>query len=164
MPEARRSGFTEKIYGGEESKAAAGKGPAHEWGLGAQASTLRIWDKSGRLAAGFSWASYVTDRWEDAGNDGLEKLTLVFVQRYAIVWGHHLLELVRGIDEGQLKSITELDSAGARALAAENLSVRDPQQQRAIVTRYEVGPDIEDLVAALKGDEKDEARNTRRAK
>ncbi len=161
MREEKEKSFAAKLFSGEEPPDAV-KGPSQERGFASQANNLRIWDKSGRLAAGLSWSSYVTDQWHDAA--GVETLTLVFASRYVILYGHHLLGLVRQIDEGRLKSVTELDGLQAQALGAENAGIGDEGRKIPIVTRFEIGPGISDLVNALKGDEEDETRYPRRVK
>jgi len=151
--EARDKSFAAKLFGDAETQESV-RGPSQERGFAAQATNLRIWDKSGRLAAGLSWSAYVTDQWEDGA--GAEKLTLVFASRYVVLFGHHLLALVRQIDEGRLKSITEADGLRAQELVAENASIRDESRKIPIVTRFEIGPGIDDLVNALKGEEDDD--------
>jgi hypothetical protein len=159
--DAKDKSFAAKLFSDAEM-ADSVKGPSQERGFASQATNLRIWDKSGRLAAGLSWSSYVTDQWDDGG--GLEKLTLVFASRYVVLFGHHLLALVRQIDEGRLKSITELDGLQAQELIAENASIRDEGKKIPIVTRFEIGPGIDELVSAIKGEEDDETRYPRRVK
>jgi hypothetical protein len=159
--ENKEKSFAAKLFSDVDAADMA-KGPSHERGLSAGATNLRLWDKSGRMAAGLSWSSYVTDQWDDA--EGAEKLTLVFAQRYVLLWGHHLLTLVRQIDEGRLKSITEVDGLHVQELVAENASIRDVSRKIPIVTRFELGPEINDLVGALKGEEDDETRQPGRAK
>jgi len=160
MRDDKDKSFAAKLFG-EESPDTL-KGPSQERGFAAQANNLRIWDKTGRLAPGISWASYVTDLWDDTGEP--EKLTLVFASLYVVLYGHHLLALVRQIDEGRLKSITEVDGLRAQELIAENASIRDEGKKIPIVTRFEIGPGIDDLVSAFKGEEDDEARYPRRVK
>jgi hypothetical protein len=127
------------------------KGPSHERAFSGEATNLRIWDKTGRLAAGLSWASYVTDQWADDGTE--ERLTLVFASRYVVLRGSHLLALVRQIDEGKLRNIVEVDDLRAEQMRAENADIRDENKKVAIVRRAEVGPKIETMVSALKGEE-----------
>ena len=155
--------FAAKLFSEEEMPDVV-KGPSHERAFAAQATNLRIWDKTGRLAAGLAWSSYVTDEWDDGGGTGVEKLTLVFVSRYVVLYGKHLLSLVRLIDEGRLKNITEVDGLRAQEIAAENASIRDEAKKEAIIARFEIGPGIQDLVSALKGDDEDETRHVRRVK
>jgi hypothetical protein len=159
--DAKERSFASKLMGDAETQESA-RGPSQERGFAAQATNLRIWDKSGRLAAGLSWASYVTDEWDDGG--GAEKLTLIFAARYVVLFGRHLLGLVRQIDEGRLKGITEVDGLRAQELMAENASIREEGKKIPIVTRFEIGPGIEELVSALKGEEEDETRYPRRVK
>ncbi len=161
MLEPKERSFASKLLGDADTQDTA-RGPISERGVGAQANILRVWEKTGRLAAGLSWASYVTDQWQDG--DGAEKLTLIFASRYVVLWGQHLLSLVRQIDEGRLKSINEVDGLRALEINAENASIRDEGKKAAIVTRFELGPKIEDLVTALKGEGEDETGYVRRVK
>jgi hypothetical protein len=149
MLDARDKGFARKFFSDAEASDTA-KGPYSERGLTAQAANLRLWDKTGRLAAGLSWSAYVTDEWSDGGET--ERLTLIFASRYVVLFGHHLPALVRQIDEGRLKSVAEVDGARALELMAENASIREESKKLPIVTRFEIGPAIADLVSALKGD------------
>ena len=162
MRNASEQGFAAKLFAEAETPPDAAKGPMQERGFAAQATNLRIWNKDGRLAAGLSWASYVTDEWEDEGT--AEKLTLVFASRYVLLYGHHLLGLVRQIDEGRLRSVVEVDGLRAQELAAENAGIRDESKKTSIVVRVEVGPQIDELVSDLKGEEDDETRYPRRVK
>ena len=161
MINTKDKSFAAKLFSDAEAQEGSNT-HSFERGFAAQATNLRLWDKSGRLAAGLSWSSYVTDQWDDRG--GAEQLTLVFVSRYVVLWGHHLLALVRQIDEGRLKSITEVDALRAQELVAENASIREAAKKIPIVTGFEIKPDIETLVSELKGEEDDETRYPRRVK
>ena len=161
MLDQREKGFAARLLADVDTQDSA-KGPSHERSLGAEATNLRIWYKTGRQAPGLPWSSYVTDEWDDG--DDAEKLTLVFASRYVIIFGHHLLSLVRQIDEGRLKSITEVDGLRAQQMMAENASIREESKKTAVVTRVEVGPAIETLVTALKGEEDNETGYVRRVK
>jgi hypothetical protein len=161
MLDDREKSFAAKLFSGEDS-ADVLRGPSQERGFAAQATNLRIWDKTGRAAPGISWASYVRDLWDDTGEP--EKLTLIFVSLYVVLYGHHLRAFVRQIDEGRLKSITEVDGLRAQQLIAENASIRDEGKKMPIVTRFEIGPGIDDVVSALKGEEDNETRYPRRVK
>jgi hypothetical protein len=158
--DTKEKSFAAKFLADPDALAEGAKGPSHERGFLGQATNLRVWDKSGRLAAGLSWASYVTDQWADEGTQ--ERLTLVFASRYVVLWGSHLLALVRQIDEGRLRNIVEADELRAEQLRAENADIRDENKKAAIVLRAEVGPEIETMVSALKGEEEHEARHARR--
>lgn len=149
MLDLKEKGFAAKLLSGDDLVDTA-KGPSFERGLAAHAVNLRVWDKTGHLAAGFSWSSYDTDEWEESG--AIEKLTLVFASRYLILYGHHLRGFLAQIDEGRLKHITELDGPASMELMAENASIRDEARKTPIVIRFEVGPKIGDLVNALKGE------------
>ena len=46
--------FAAKLFSEEEMPDVV-KGPSHERAFAAQATNLRIWDKTGRLAAGLAW-------------------------------------------------------------------------------------------------------------
>ena len=161
MRDGKDTSFAARFFSDDETPDSA-RGPSHERAFAAQATNLRVWNKDGRLAAGLSWASYVTDEWYDEG--AAEKLTLVFASRYVVLWGHHLLTLVRQMDEGRLKNVAEVDGLKAEELRIENAGIRDENKKTPIVTRVEVGPHIKELVGALKGEEEDETRYPRRVK
>lgn len=144
MLDLKEKGFAAKLFSGDEAND-SNKGPSFERAL-ATATNLRLWDKTGHLAAGLSWSSYVADEWDAGGST--ETLTLLFASRYVVLHRHHLLSPVHQIDEGRLRHITETDGTRTMEFLAENASIRDGAQKIPIVMRFEVRQHVARLSGA----------------
>jgi hypothetical protein len=115
---------------------------------GITAFTLRVKYRNGRRIEAFAWSHYAGYQWA-ALADGQERLTLMFGTRAVIVEGQGLQNLLREINEGRRRTITEMTEPEARLVLAEG------EGDKAVVSRITVKPDFEEIVKEIAGEEHD---------
>ncbi len=110
----------------------------------AQAFALSVVFKDGRRKQTFPWSMYGGHEWTDDGD--MESLTAVFGERGLIVRGYRLAELDRDMSMGK--------RAGRRQHTSKQVEVMLQEDgNEPIIAEIEVFPELQEIVAILKGEQ-----------